>query len=227
MAFQHKCGRRFRELQRQNTTIVLATHDMAAVKSLCDHAILLDRGKLVKQGNPEEVTNYYLASVAEKIASEENIETQKEELSQSLRHGTGEAKVTHIEILPERDEIPFAQEAIFKFHIEYFSDVPETILGFLIRDRYGNDLIGINTHEERKPIGPRSTGDRLTIEFKLPIYLRPGTYSISPGLSYDPVEPRYLDWINNAAFFRVGEPLTGQRIHGFYWVPNEIKIQTV
>jgi lipopolysaccharide transport system ATP-binding protein len=227
MAFQHKCARRFRELQREHTTIVLATHDMTAVKSLCDQAILLDHGKVLRQGRPEDVTNYYLALSAEKIASEDEKDTKMEEQSRAIRHGTGEAKVTSMEITPKGEEIPFGQEATFRFHIEYFSDVPESILGFFIRDRYGNDVVGINTYEERKPIGPRMKGDRLVVEFKFPVYLRPGTYSISPGLSYHPIEPRYLDWINNAAVFRVGESVTGQRIHGFCWIPNEVSIHNV
>ena len=38
MAFQHKCTRKLRELQNRGATIVLVTHDMLAIKSLCNLA---------------------------------------------------------------------------------------------------------------------------------------------------------------------------------------------
>jgi homopolymeric O-antigen transport system ATP-binding protein len=226
MAFQHKCAQRFRELQSKGTTIVLATHDMTAVKSLCHHALLLVQGEVARYGNPEEVTNCYLSVIAEQIAkADAGQHTQKQERPTSQRHGTFEAKIIRAEVLVNdspAEIVLFGEEAIFRFHIEYFADVSESILGFYIRDRYGNDLIGINTHEENRPIGPRKKGDRLAIEFKMRLFLREGSYSVSPGLAYDPTEPRYLDWINNAAFFQMGP--SGKRIHGFIWIPNEIII---
>jgi lipopolysaccharide transport system ATP-binding protein len=226
MAFQHKCARKFRELQSRNTTIVLATHDIAAVKSLCDQALLLDEGRVVRFGIPEDVTNYYLSLISEKIAVDDAKQAHHvEENEKMLRHGSGEAKVTGVELVSASEIVLFGEAITFRFHLEYFTDVDESILGFFIRDRYGNDLIGINTHEEGKPIGPRKKGDRLTIEFKLTLHLREGTYSVSPGLSYHPTEPRYLDWIDNAVVFQMGAPPTGQRVHGFLWVPNEIEIK--
>ncbi len=228
MAFQHKCAKKFRELQSRGTTIVLATHDMTAVKSLCHQAILLDAGQVLTKGSPEEVTNRYLNLIAEKIAEEEKFSPaviQPQEQTHASRHGSGEGKVITIEILVNDSPVQavsFGEHVTFRFHLEYFADVPESILGFFIRDRYGNDLIGINTHEEGKPIGPRKKGDRIAIEFTLPLFLREGSYSVSPGLSYHPIHPRYLDWFDNAAFFQLNA--TDRTIHGFFWVANEIKI---
>ncbi len=143
------------------------------------------------------------------------------------RHGSSEAQIVSIEILvaDQRVEtVSLGDTVTFRFGIEYFADITESILGFYIRDRYGNDLIGINTHEEGKPIGAMKKGDRLVIEFKLKVLLRPGSYSISPGLSYHPTEMHYLDWIDNGAVFQV-ENTAGPRVHGFFWVPNEINIR--
>ena len=225
MAFQHKCAKKFRELQSNGTTIVLATHDMTAVKSLCHQALLLDAGQVLSMGSPEQVTNRYLNLIAEKIAEEEKVRPAPVQQSGVSRHGSGEGKVMSIEILVNDspvEVVSFGEQVTFRFHLEYFANVPDSILGFFIRDRYGNDLIGINTHEEGKPIGPRKKGDRLAIEFTLPLFLREGNYSVSPGLSYHPIDPRYLDWFDNAAFFQMNAPI--HRVHGFFWVPNEIKI---
>jgi lipopolysaccharide transport system ATP-binding protein len=228
MAFQHKCANKFRELQAKGTTIVLATHDMMAIKSLCRQALLLDAGQVIQFGTPEDVTNRYLNLIAEAIRKQEQKEqavSDKPAANRVSRHGSGEAKVTAVEVLVNNkpvESVSFGELVTFRFHLQYFENVPESILGFFIRDRYGNDLIGINTHEEERPIGPRRRGDCIVIDFTLPLHLREGSYSISPGLSYHPAEPRYLDWYDNAAFFQIS---TSRKVHGFFWVSNEVTIR--
>lgn len=248
IAFQHKCTQKLRKLQKEGATIVIVTHDMMAVKSLCNLAILIDHGKQIAFGNPEDVTNQYLRLIAKKIKLQSsngngNSETDNGvpsfytgEFTQNLivsektnRHGSGEGKISGIEIfdsdLSPIEVIPFGQEVTFRFYIEFLSDVAGSGIGFFVRDRYGNDVLGINTFEEKKDLGDRKKGDRIVVDFRLPIYLRPGSYSISPGLSYHRSEPRYLDWIDNAAFFQVEAPLTGRHVYGFFHVPNQITIQ--
>ncbi|MCI0443191.1 ABC transporter ATP-binding protein [bacterium] len=251
MAFQHKCTRKLRQLQDHGATIVIVTHDMLAVKSLCNLALLLDHGKTVSFGNPEDVTNKYLSLTAEKIKLQDSngnghmksnpaIEsnTSAHHFAESLvetpkmhRHGSGEAKIRAVQILNSKSEpldvISFGEEVSFLFHIEYFEDVQESGLGFYLRDRYGNDILGINTFEEKQDLGSRKKGDRVIVEFKLLIYLRPGSYSLSPGLSYHRSEPRYLDWIDNALFFQVDRPSSGRHVYGFMHVQNQVSVQLI
>lgn len=44
-----------RELREQGKTIVLIEHDMALIRELCDHVIVMDTGKLLAEGAPAEV----------------------------------------------------------------------------------------------------------------------------------------------------------------------------
>jgi len=44
-----------RELREQGKTIVLIEHDMALIRELCDHVIVMDAGKLLAEGKPSEV----------------------------------------------------------------------------------------------------------------------------------------------------------------------------
>jgi lipopolysaccharide transport system ATP-binding protein len=246
MAFQHKCARKFRELQKKETTIVLVTHDMTALKSLCNTAVLLDQGLAIHYGPPEEVANHYLNLITQRIAQQsvmeagpqtaEQLPTFQGEFLSELpdsgkmhRHGSGEGKIRALQILNSKmlpsERVSFGEEVTFRFYIEYLADVAGSGLGFFLRDRYGNDIIGVNTFEEREPLGDRKKGDRIIVDFRLPLYLRPGTYSVSPGFSYHPSEPRYLDWIDNAMFFEMGKPAGGQQIHGFVYVPTSVSVQ--
>ena len=225
-AFQHKCANKFRELQSNGTTIVLATHDMAAVKSLCHAAMLLDAGKMVMFGHPADVSNLYLKMISERIAQQQTMKPSPKQPTFS-RHGSGEAQILSVQVFSNSQQteiVPFGEEVTFRFLVHYFADIPESILGFYIRDQYGNDLIGINTHEEGKRIGPMRKGEQLEVEFTLPLYLRPGSYSVSPGLAYHPNEMQYLDWINHAVVLQI-QSNSNQKVHGFFWVPNEITIR--
>jgi ABC-type polysaccharide/polyol phosphate transport system ATPase subunit len=55
VAFQSRCFDRVDRLRRAGKTIVLISHDLAAVERICDRAILLSHGKLVLTGRPREV----------------------------------------------------------------------------------------------------------------------------------------------------------------------------
>lgn len=58
-AFQEKCNNYFRSL-RGEQTVILVTHSMQNVKDYCDRAILLENGKILQDGSPEEVSEAYL-----------------------------------------------------------------------------------------------------------------------------------------------------------------------
>lgn len=44
-----------RELRSEGKTIVLIEHDMALIRELCDHVIVMDAGKLLAEGPPSDV----------------------------------------------------------------------------------------------------------------------------------------------------------------------------
>ena len=44
-----------KELKREGKTVIVIEHNMQLIRELCDHLIVLDSGKLLAQGTPEEV----------------------------------------------------------------------------------------------------------------------------------------------------------------------------
>ena len=59
-AFQQKCYEEFERIRERGATVLLVTHDMAAVQRFCDRAMLLEHGRMVEIGDPEHVGNRYL-----------------------------------------------------------------------------------------------------------------------------------------------------------------------
>lgn len=58
-AFQKKCVDIFELYKAEKQTIVLVTHDMETVRRFCTKAILLDKGKIIEQGEPNHVAAKY------------------------------------------------------------------------------------------------------------------------------------------------------------------------
>ena len=57
--FQFKCHATLDQLQKEGRTIIFVSHDTNSVKRMCRTALLLERGEVLLQGSPNEVTNIY------------------------------------------------------------------------------------------------------------------------------------------------------------------------
>jgi len=85
MAFRAQCSRKMRELLQSGTTIVLVSHQLSLIKSLCKRVILLQKGQLVKDGSADEVIPYYQNVVLEKTESDfrKNVNASKHKVELS------------------------------------------------------------------------------------------------------------------------------------------------
>ncbi len=55
------------ELKEKGHTIVLSTHNMSSVEELCENIALIDKGKIVLQGNVQEIKKQYSENIYEFI----------------------------------------------------------------------------------------------------------------------------------------------------------------
>lgn len=62
--FQNKCFDKMRELKSQGKTMVFVTHNMKAVRELCDRAVWLYEGNIRMDGNTNEVVDEYIKGTA-------------------------------------------------------------------------------------------------------------------------------------------------------------------
>jgi len=58
--FQKKCLGKMKDVSGQGRTVIFVSHNMAAVKSLCQNAILLKHGELAATGRADDVVSLYL-----------------------------------------------------------------------------------------------------------------------------------------------------------------------
>lgn len=51
------------DLLSSGKTILMASHSEKEIKKVCTRAILLQKGELIMDGNPEELVKFYRASI--------------------------------------------------------------------------------------------------------------------------------------------------------------------
>ena len=68
--FQYRCVERMRELVQEGRTLVFVSHNMSAIESLCERAILLDHGRITADGPARDVVHDYLRQVETDLVAE-------------------------------------------------------------------------------------------------------------------------------------------------------------
>tara|TARA_B100001121_G_C18691601_1_gene623262 strand:+ start:934 stop:2199 length:1266 start_codon:yes stop_codon:yes gene_type:complete len=68
--FQRKCLGKIKNISEVGRTVLFVSHNMTAVKSLCNKAIVIDEGKIIYENNSIEAVNYYLTRGSKEIIDE-------------------------------------------------------------------------------------------------------------------------------------------------------------
>jgi ABC-2 type transport system ATP-binding protein len=67
VAFQEKCLAKMDEFKQRGITIVFVSHSMDLVRKFCERVLLLEGGRLIGDGTPEEITERYLEMVTPSV----------------------------------------------------------------------------------------------------------------------------------------------------------------
>jgi lipopolysaccharide transport system ATP-binding protein len=184
--FQHKSFERIRQFQKLGTTLLIVSHDRAAIQSICERALLLDGGRLASQGSPEQVMDYYNALIAARDgAGVEQVVTEAGRTQTSS--GTGEATVTRITL---EDEAGNALETVnvgaavtLCVKVRVNQPVARLVLGYMIKDRLGQQMYGTNTHHMDMALHDVAAGEEIAFRFAFPLNLGEGSYSLTTALT--------------------------------------------
>jgi lipopolysaccharide transport system ATP-binding protein len=205
--FQHKSMSRIRSFREEGTTLLFVTHDPGAVKALCDRAILLDAGRVLRDGPPDAVFDWYNAMIAKKEAGT-LIEQFESDDGRQTRSGNREARISSVELAGvdgrSRRAFRIGETASIRCSFSVGRTMDRPTVGFMIRDRLGNDVFGTNTWALGVPRRRLREDDSDGATFTLPLHLGVGTYSITFALHtrHAHVESNY-DWWDRAIVFQV------------------------
>jgi lipopolysaccharide transport system ATP-binding protein len=210
--FQQKCMRRIREFRASGGSIIFVSHDLNAVKMLCDRVLVLDGGKVVADEAPEHAINVYNRLLAGESAGDLALAGS----SSDFGYGDGKVCFTGVEAVGADSgarTVTSGEDLLVTLDIAALESVQALTAGFLIRDRFGQDIFGSNTHLMglSKSL---AAGERSTLQLRVPMHLHPGKYTLTLSLhdGADHTE-RCFQWWDNAVRFEVsgirGAPFIG------------------
>lgn len=224
--FQHKSFERIREFQRQGTTLLIVSHDRGSIQALCDRAILLEKGTVIKDGNPEEVMDFYNALIAEKENSKVEVR-ELEDGSLQTRSGSGEASIGAVTLhnaAGERIEFASVGEPVsLRVQTQINSPIPELVVGYMIKDRLGQPVFGTNTHHLGCTLHDLQAGETPGYSFNFIANLGVGSYSVAVALhTTDSHLARNYEWVDLTLVFNVVNISQGEFV-GLAWIPPTVE----
>lgn len=202
--FQNKCYRRFEEFRDKGKTILFVTHDMGSVIRYCNRCVLLNAGKKVGEGKPQEMVDLYKRIMvgqwneneAKNSTMANSIDTTnlnvnslwKEQISTNPDmevYGDGRAEIIDFGIFSDSGNIGNnvykGDYYTVKMKVRINDDNLNPIFAFKLRDVKGTELTGTNTMLEDIDTSHCKKGDIVTISFRQKQYLQPGQYLVSLG----------------------------------------------
>lgn len=98
-AFRSRCVQRIRQIQQAGATIILVSHDLDATQRICQRSIWLDKGRIIADGDTDEVAVRYLKDVWSR-ESQDVLSIS----AHGQRWGSGEAVIERVEFLDSSGE---------------------------------------------------------------------------------------------------------------------------
>lgn len=173
--FQNRCAEKFAEMRIAGKTIVLVSHSLGSVRSMCDHVVWLAEGRVKRAGAAGEVLDEYVSVMHE----------GHDDDAGGSRWGSGEGEIVEVELLGS-DGQPTTRartgDAVcLRLHYDAHKPIPRPVFGMAIHTLEGVHVTGPNTREAG--LVPERISGRGTIDLSIPqLMLLPGTYDISVSL---------------------------------------------
>ncbi len=229
--FQHKSFKKIREFREMGTSLLLVSHDRGAIQAICDRAVLIDGGKLVKDGEPEEVVDYYNAIIAKKEDKSTNIiQTKRDDGKVMTFSGDKRVILKSIELKKDGNSVEIVgvgERVTLVICVEVLENIDELVLGYMIKDRLGQSIFGTNTYYLKNTIEHVKSGQQVEFKFDFIANLGSGSYSVTTSAhsGHTHIADNYF-WIDNAFVFEVVN-LNKDEFVGLAWLPPKLEVNYV
>ena len=196
--FSQKCFQRIREIVHRGATLIFVSHDMGAIQSLCDRALLLNQGSLIFDGAPEDCVSRYFnlhkpAARSGKAvpgthapvdpAARKAVEGSNILPAAKSRHGDRELEILAAAVLDGHGAATWDFEMMHRASVRMLlranSEIRMPSVGIQIHDRMGNLVFAAGTSQLRFPLPALPKGQEILLEFRIALNVQPGAYTLS------------------------------------------------
>jgi ABC-2 type transport system ATP-binding protein len=195
-AFQRKCDEKFADLRDAGKTIVVVSHALSTVRTMCDAAAWLEHGVVKEIGAPGLLIDKYVEGTHnERVAAEGG----------GSRWGSGDARVERVELLDDRGaptlRVRAGAAATLRFHYVTEGRIPKPVIGFGLHRIDGTHATGVNS---RETIVPDAIEGRGYVDFAMDrLPLVQGSYDVTVAI-VDDANLHTYDYRTKALRFDVG-----------------------
>ena len=137
MKFQKKCLTKMRQAaQRDGKTVLYVSHNMATIRDLCDRCIVLDKGKVVFDGDVDEAIALYLST---KSQTSDFVDYSTFKRDNWFKRDNLRLQSVQVQV-PSVEAIERSQPVRMRFVIKAKESAGAVGLRFEVRDEVGNPL---------------------------------------------------------------------------------------
>lgn len=252
MYFQAKCMAHMKKLMESGVTVLFVSHDIGAVKALCNRAVYLEQGQVLAIGSTEEVAEAYYgkgvmsnqASILSKPKlreaegafcgfSDDDLAAQTLFAAKAQFHRiqNGMAELLNVQLFDQDEQnlelVNFGQTVVLRVTLKGNVGLASLGLAYHIRDKNGTDVVYSDTGIEDCHITNLGAGEIVVMDWSFKVQLRDGDYTIAVMLSIPQDlfigKVEVCDFAPLAANFQVTK---GRHlpIYGYVYWPNEINL---
>jgi len=184
--FKRRCFDHVYSLRKKGVTIVLVTHSLGQVQSMCDRATWLESGELKMDGDAIEVARAYLQQVnSAESGDQEHGEADLEMQGRGERRGTGEVTIEAVTFVNAHNRpTPFVNSGrplVARIRYKAAEPIKNPTFGLRIFTDAGTLVSAPNSRRARFEAG--TLDGEGEILYRMPrIHLTPGTYHVTAGV---------------------------------------------
>lgn len=150
--FQRKCLDKMREFRRRRKTMLVISHDLATVQDISDRILVLDHGKVLHWGTPEDSVGRY-----RRVSRGRAVDGLRREF------GSREAEVTGVRFLNDSGEavefVPVGSTVVAEIAYQTHQALVDPVFGCGLADAEGHVLFGTNTQLHGVSLGRIEPGE--------------------------------------------------------------------
>jgi teichoic acid transport system ATP-binding protein len=252
MYFKQKCIFKIKEMLKTGTTLFFVSHSLGDIKSFCNTAILLDKGKQISYGTVDEVCNIYQSNSIKKVKVENIKPSPKGKQQQIIKYesdffyyddsfstrvtnrtGNGNIEFCALDLYDSNNKrlnfVESLQEINIRVCLIAHEEIDEDMkFGILIRDIHGKDVCSINFENYNYILPKIMKNEKIVLSIRIKLPLTPNKYSMSIGTKKNFDSTEYYDRCFNALVFEIIKRKDENKIAGTTYVfPNEIEYKTI
>ena len=232
--FQKKCIGKMQDVSdNEGRTVLFVSHNLQAIKNLCQKTVILNNGELFASGPTEETITLY-----NELARDIKIDAGTDIDNKQNRRGSGAVRFTSIEVLDVEGNTRFkfevGEKVRFKITYSVFKELNDLTIIIGILSGLSRECLALAQYDvSRSKVLPGTSGE-IVIEFEN-VNIKPGEYPLYFELidsAFNGHSKDVIDDLTHPLVITLGEnsgdsAFDPSRASGFFQLPSKMLMNEI